>query len=55
MSSLVETVTALESETKASRETIFAPGLRNVAANWYNDGTMVSNGDGLRRLENEKL
>ena len=55
MSSLVETVTALDPVTMASCETIFAPGLRNVAANWYNDGAMVSNGDGLRRLENEKM
>ena len=43
MSSLVETVTALDPATMASRETIFAPGVHNAATNWYNDGMSVSN------------
>ena len=43
MSSLVETVTALDPETMVSGGTIFAPGLHNVATNWYNGGVMVSN------------
>ena len=41
MSSLVETVTALDPETKASRETIFAPGVHSAATIWYNDGVMI--------------
>ena len=43
MSSLVETVTALDPETQTSFSTTAIPGVHNAAVNWYNDGMSVSN------------